>query len=234
MSSASTGNIFIIDKNDINVHANTKGRPLGIAYSEKLHSLIVADAARKSVLRVSLGNASISRLCNEYDDIELNGPSDLIITENGEIIFTDPIRMPFPNPCISPVYKLSNNNELEIFLSDLAFPSGIANIKNKILISETRANRLVVMEDHNSEDIIEPQMFRRFAEPGYPDGITVDEDNNIYQTLPGIGAIAVINKDGEMTDIYHMESWKPSNIHYHKEKFYVTDRLGSRIFRFSK
>ena len=199
-----------------------------------MHSLIVADAARKSVLRVSLGNASISRLCNEYDDIELNGPSDLIITENGEIIFTDPIRMPFPNPCISPVYKLSNNNELEIFLSDLAFPSGIANIKNKILISETRANRLVVMEDHNSEDIIEPQMFRRFAEPGYPDGITVDEDNNIYQTLPGIGAIAVINKDGEMTDIYHMESWKPSNIHYHKEKFYVTDRLGSRIFRFSK
>ena len=183
-----------------------------------MHSLIVADAARKSVLRVSLGNASISRLCNEYDDIELNGPSDLIITENGEIIFTDPIRMPFPNPCISPVYKLSNNNELEIFLSDLAFPSGITNIKNKILISETRANRLVVMEDHNSEDIIEPQMFRRFAEPGYPDGITVDEDNNIYQTLPGIGAIAVINKDGEMTDIYHMESWKPSNIHYHKEK----------------
>ena len=60
------------------------------------------------------------------------------------------------------------------------------------------------------------------------------EDGNIYQTLPGIGAIAVINNEGEMTEIYHMESWKPSNIHYHKDKFYVTDRLGSRIFRFSK
>jgi len=166
--------------------------------------------------------------------MDLNGPSDLIITENEEIIFTDPIRNPFPNPCISPVYKIPKSNKIETFLTDLAFPSGIANIDSKIYISETRANRLVVMEDNQSDEIIEPQMFRRFADPGYPDGITVDDDKNIYQTLPGIGAIAVINNDGEMTEIYHMESWKPSNIHYHKEKFYVTDRLGSRIFRFSK
>ena len=126
------------------------------------------------------------------------------------------------------------NNKPELFLADLAFPSGIANLENKILISETRANRLVMMENLDSEENIEPQMLRRFADPGSPDGITADEDGNIYQTLPGIGAIAVINNEGEMTEIYHMESWKPSNIHYHKDKFYVTDRLGSRIFRFSK
>lgn len=224
----------MISKKDIKTHANTKGRPLGIAFSKKLNALVAADAARRSILRISLGNGSISVLCNQYEDIQLNGPSDLIITHSDEIIFTDPIRNPFPNPCISPVYKLSTNNKIEIFLADLAFPSGIANIENKILISETRANRLVIMEDLLSDENIEPQMFRRFADPGYPDGITVDEDNNIYQTLPGIGAIAVLNNDGDMTDIYHMESWKPSNIHYHKGKFYVTDRLGSRIFRFSK
>lgn len=224
----------MITNKDIKVHANTKGRPLGIAFSKKLNSLIAADAARKSVLRISLGNGSISLMCNRYEDMELNGPSDLIITNNEEIIFTDPIRNPFPNPCISPVYKLSENNKIDIFLADLAFPSGIANIEDKILISETRANRLVVMDNLLSEESSEPQMFRRFADPGYPDGITVDEDHNIYQTLPGIGAIAVLNKDGEMQEIYHMESWKPSNIHYHNEKFYVTDRLGSRIFRFSK
>ena len=88
VSSASTGNIFLVSKNDIKVHANTKGRPLGIAYSKKLNSLIAADAARKSVLRISLGNASISVLCREYEDMDLNGPSDLIITENEEGIPT--------------------------------------------------------------------------------------------------------------------------------------------------
>lgn len=200
----------MINNKDIKVHANTKGRPLGIAFSKKLNSLIAADASRKSVLRISLGNGSISLMCNRYEDMELNGPSDLIITNSEEIIFTDPIRNPFPNPCISPVYKLSENNKIDIFLADLAFPSGIANIEDKILISETRANRLVVMDNSISEESVEPQMFRRFADPGYPDGITVDEDNNIYQTLPGIGAIAVLNNDGDMTDIYHMESWKPS------------------------
>jgi hypothetical protein len=84
------------------VHANTKGRPLGIAFSKKNSSLIVADATRKAILRISLGNGSISQICNQYDDMDLNGPSDLIITDNDEIIFTDPIRNPFPNPCISP------------------------------------------------------------------------------------------------------------------------------------
>ena len=34
VSSASSGNIFIIEKGKLRVHTNTKGRPLGIAYSE--------------------------------------------------------------------------------------------------------------------------------------------------------------------------------------------------------
>ena len=88
--------------------------------------------------------------------------------------------------------------------------------------------------ENNDEEKIEPQMFRRFAEPGNPDGLTVDDEGNIYQTLPGIGAIAVVDKDGQMKEIYHMESWKPSNIHFKNGVFYVTDRLGSRIFKFSK
>jgi|TARA_B110000263_G_scaffold110521_1_gene96601 sugar lactone lactonase YvrE len=233
VSSASSGNIFILNGNQINVHVNTKGRPLGIAFSDNLNCLIVADALRKSILRVSLGNASISKMCDSYMGLELNGPSDLIINQNQDVIFTDPLKIPYPNPCISPVYKLNNRHELEIFIPDLAFPSGITISENKVFISETRANRLVVLEN-NDEEKIEPQMFRRFAEPGNPDGLTVDDEGNIYQTLPGIGAIAVVDKDGQMKEIYHMESWKPSNIHFKNGVFYVTDRLGSRIFKFSK
>ena len=235
VSSASSGNIFLLKGNQIDIHANTRGRPLGIAFSKNLNCLIVADALRKSILRISLGNASISKLCDSYEGLDLNGPSDLVINEDQDVIFTDPLRNPYPNPCISPVYKLNKRHELEIFIADLAFPSGITISENRVFISETRANRLVTLESNdNDEEKIEPQMFRRFAEPGNPDGITVDDDGNIYQTLPGIGAIAVINKDGEMKNIYHMESWKPSNIHFKDGVFYVTDRLGSRIFKFSK
>jgi len=233
VSSASSGNIFILKNNQIEIHANTRGRPLGIAFSKKLNCLIVADASRKSILRVSLGNASISELCDSFEGQDLNGPSDLIINADQDIIFTDPLRNPYPNPCISPVYKLNNKNKLELLIADLAFPSGITISENKVFISETRANRLVVLEN-NDEEKIEPQMFRRFAEPGNPDGVTVDDEGYIYQTLPGIGAIAVLDKEGEMKEIYHMESWKPSNIHFKDGIFYVTDRLGSRIFKFSK
>ena len=125
-------------------------------------------------------------------------------------------------------------NDIELFISDLAFPSGITISSENVFISETRANRLVVLENHLSDELPEPKMFRRFAEPGNPDGITVDDNGNIYQTLPGIGAIAVLNDKGEMIEIYHMESWKPSNIHFTDGIFYVTDRLGSRIFKFTK
>ena len=100
----------MINKSNIDSHANTKGRPLGIAFSKNTNSLIVADAERKAILRVSLGNGSITQLCTSFEDMELNGPSDLDINENDEVIFTDPLRNPYPNPCISPVYKLVKND----------------------------------------------------------------------------------------------------------------------------
>ena len=46
VSSASTGNIFLVSKNDIKVHANTKGRPLGIAYSKKLNEVVMMRDAK--------------------------------------------------------------------------------------------------------------------------------------------------------------------------------------------
>ena len=105
-----------------------------------------------------------------------------------------------------------------------------------MFISETRANRLIALSTNikDEENNVEPELFRRFAEPGNPDGLTIDDEGDIYQTLPGIGAIAVINMKGEMTEIYHIDSRKQSNIHYNQGTFYVTDRLGSRIFQFSK
>ncbi len=131
---------------------------------------------------------------------------------------------------------MDNDRKIKQLIPDLAFPSGIAYFDKKVFISETRANRLIALSINinEEENNIEPELFRRFAEPGNPDGLTIDDDGDIYQTLPGIGAIAVINKQGEMVEIYHMDNWKPSNIHFNEGTFYVTDRLGSRIFQFSK
>ena len=53
VSSASTGNIFIIEKGKVRVHTNTKGRPLGIAYSKNLNELYVSDASIKSILSIN-------------------------------------------------------------------------------------------------------------------------------------------------------------------------------------
>ena len=236
VSSASTGNIFIIEKGKVRVHTNTKGRPLGIAYSKKLNELYVSDASIKSILSINIRTSYVEKISDTFDNNPLNGPSDLVLTDEGSIVFTDPIRNPFPNPCISPTYILDNDRKIKQLIPDLAFPSGIAYFDKKVFISETRANRLIALSINinEEENNIEPELFRRFAEPGNPDGLTIDDDGDIYQTLPGIGAIAVINKQGEMVEIYHMDNWKPSNIHFNEGTFYVTDRLGSRIFQFSK
>ena len=236
VSSASSGNIFIIEKGKLRVHTNTKGRPLGIAYSESQNELYVSDASIKSILSINIRTSYVEKISDTYDNNPLNGPSDLVLTDEGSIIFTDPIRNPYPNPCISPTYILDSDRKITQLIPDLAFPSGIAYFEKKVFISETRANRLIALSTNinNEENNVEPELFRRFAEPGNPDGLTIDDQGDIYQTLPGIGAIAVINRKGEMTEIYHMDSWKPSNIHFNKGTFYVTDRLGSRIFQFSK
>ena len=123
--------------------ANTSGRPNGLVFSSS-GEMFVADAALKAILRIN-SNGRPEVFIDEYEGTGLGGPNDLCFLPNGDLLFTDPIRRPYPDPAISPVYRVTPAGRMRAFASELAYPNGIAMSPDgrKVYVSESRAQRLV-------------------------------------------------------------------------------------------
>ncbi|MBA31723.1 MAG: hypothetical protein CL748_04255 [Chloroflexi bacterium] len=211
--SADESTIYMIDKNDnVSSIGKTGGRPNGLAFNSN-GELFIADAGLKSILKMNNGKFEV--FVDEYDGSRLDGPNDLCFLPNGNLLFTDPIRKPLPDPSISPIYSAdSTTGKVKVFANDLAYPNGIElsnNFKN-VLVSESRANRLVSFFIDEHGNLLDQKLIRRFRDPAQPDGLAVDSNGFILQTLPGIRAICYLDQNGKMLDLYHIPDWSPSNI----------------------
>jgi gluconolactonase len=215
--------------------ATTEGRPNGLLFN-KNGDMFVADAERKAILRIgSSGKAEV--FVDEFAGTQLGGPNDLCFLPNGNLLFTDPVRRPQPDPAISPVYCVTPDGTVTAFANDLAFPNGIAVSVDgtQVFVSESRAQRLVAFTIDDSGQLLDQQLIRRFREPGNPDGMAVDVDGNILQTLPGIRAIAYVSATGDLIDLYHIPDWAPANLAFGGEDMktvFVCGAAQNAIYQF--
>jgi sugar lactone lactonase YvrE len=104
--------------------ATTGGRPNGLVFNAA-GEMFVADAELKAILRINTSGKS-EVFVDEYEGTALGGPNDLCFLPNGDLLFTDPVRRPLPDPAISPVYKVTPSGQVSAFANELAFPNGIA------------------------------------------------------------------------------------------------------------
>ena len=211
--SADESNIYMIDnQNKVSSIGKTNGRPNGLAFNSK-GELFVADAGHKAILKMKNGKFDV--FVDEYDGSRLDGPNDLCFLPNGNLLFTDPVRKPLPDPSISPIYSAEQGSgKVKVFANDLAYPNGIelSNDKKNIFVSESRANRLVSFLIDEEGNLLDQKLIRRFRDPGHPDGLAIDSNGDILQTLPGIRSICYLDQKGKMKNLYHIPDWSPSNI----------------------
>jgi gluconolactonase len=203
--------IRVSNEGDLTEVAKTGGRPNGLVFNST-GDMFVADAELKAILRID--SSGTERFVRDYEGTSLGGPNDLCFLPNGDLLFTDPIRRPMPDPAISPVYRVTPAGKVSAFAADLAYPNGIAvsEDKSRVYVSESRAQRLVSFTINEFGQVLDQQLVRRFREPGHPDGMAVDIDGNILQTLPGIRAIAYVSSAGDLLDLYHVPDWAPANL----------------------
>ena len=192
--------------------AKTGGRPNGLVFN-RAGEMYVADADLKAILHID-ADGQIETFVDGYEGTALGGPNDLCFLPNGDLLFTDPVRRPLPDPAISPVYRATPDGTVGAFANELAYPNGIAVSadKNEVYVSETRAQRLVCFTIDDDGRLLDQRLVRRFREPGNPDGLAVDIEGNILQTLPGIRAIAYLSASGDLLDLYHVSDWAPANL----------------------
>jgi len=137
-------------------------------------------------------DGTIVTLANEYEGKRLNSPNDAVVKSDGSIYFTDPtfgISAPFGIPDTQElefqgVYRISPDGKtLELLVDDIDTPNGLAfSPDEKVLyIADTLGTNAVYAFDVQPDGTLANR--RLFAEiAGYPNGIKVDINGNLYAT----------------------------------------------------
>ena len=174
--------------------------------------LTVAGHAQRDVYRLEELNpdSQITILADSYKDKKLNSPNDLVYRSDGSLYFTDPPyglrtqsdRDPEKQLNVNGVYRIPNalgqqagakpnSSQLQLLISDLTRPNGIAfSPDEKYLYVNNSEPRKIWMRYRVQPDgsLTEAKLFYDATSdqrPGAPDGMKVDQQGNIYSTGPG-------------------------------------------------
>lgn len=174
--------------------------------------LTSAGHAGRNVFRMESNQAGgqVTILADSYQGKKLNSPNDVVYKSDGSLYFTDPpygLRTQGDNDPqkelkVNGVYRIPHataqkpgaepaRNELQLLVSDLSRPNGIAfSPDEKYLyvdnsVPQKRWMRYTVKPDGTLTDA--KLLYDATADnrPGVPDGMKVDMEGNIYSAGPG-------------------------------------------------
>ena len=151
-------------------------------------------------------------LVGHYEDRRLNSPNDLVVARDGSIWFTDPLyglltdyegRAASPEQETCRVYRYEPlSGRLTAVTDALVAPNGLAFSRDERLlyVAESASARIPDGDHHILVfDVVDGQALERprlFAviEPGLPDGLRVDEHDNVWTSAQD--GIHVLDPDG--------------------------------------
>ncbi len=215
----SKGNVFFTDQpNDRIMEWSTDGklttfmqpcgRSNGLSF-DKAGNLWACAEAKNELWRIA-PDKSVTIMPSKYDGKVLNGPNDLWIASNGGIFFTDPFfkrewwdHTERPQD-IQAVYYLNPEHTTIIRIADdLKQPNGIIGSPDgKILfVADMGANKTWSYTINEDGTLSNKTLFCDMGS----DGMTIDNDGNIYLTGRGV---TVFDKNGKkLGNIAVPESW---------------------------
>lgn len=208
------GNVYFTDQpNDkiwkydtdgkLSVFMDKTGRSNGM-YFDKKGNLITCADERNEIWKIDPAK-KITVLIDGYKDKLFNGPNDLWIHPKGGIYFTDPLykrdywKREGQRLAAEWVYYLPiNTNQAILVDSTIKKPNGIIGTPDgKLLyVADIGANKTYKYTIQKDGTLTDRQLF---AEQG-SDGMTIDQEGNIYVTGKGV---TVYNKSGKQ--IEHIE-----------------------------
>lgn len=205
--------------------------------------LLMAEHGDRRISRIGADGRKTT-LADRYQGKRINSPNDLIITPQGDLLFTDP---PWGLPqwwddagkelAFSGVYRLRPDGVLQVLTREFQAPNGIALAPDgkTLYLSESKPEvgawyALPVRPDGS----LGPRRRLLDAVPwsvgrkGVPDGLKLDRDSHIFGGGPG--GVYVIHPDGTLLGV--IETGGPaSNTAWGDDgsTLYITS--GSRVLR---
>ena len=153
-------------------------------------------------------DGGLTKLVDRHDGKRLNAPNDVVVKSDGSIWFSDPLygisndyeggRQESEQP--PALYRFDPaSGEIAVVASDFGGPNGLAFSpdEKKLYVAETGDQRysdpdqcIRVFDVDAKNELSEGAVFHKVT-PGYCDGMTVDEDGNIWSSAgDGVHCIA--------------------------------------------
>jgi gluconolactonase len=188
------------------------GRANGMYFDKDGNLLVCADLNNELWMIDMQGNVTV--LVNNYNDKKLNGPNDLWVDPNGGIYFTDPFyrrpywtRGPMEQDGQHVYYLTPNRKSLLRVTDDLVQPNGIIGTPDgKILyIADIGASKTYCYRINPNGTLSDKQLFA----PMGSDGMTIDNEGNIYLTGKGV---TIFNRDCKKIEHISIEKDWTANV----------------------
>ncbi|KAI9146715.1 Lactonase drp35 [Paramyrothecium foliicola] len=174
------------------------GEPNGLAWSEKHKRLLIADF-KLGILSLDLDvpEKQIEVLMDRFNGERLKGPNDLVVHDDGTIIFTDQGMSGLQDPT-GRVYRISPDGRTDVLLRNCPSPNGLIldASGSTLLVAMTRDNSVWLAPLYPDGSVQRTGRFSSYCGVGGPDGMAMDIEGNVFVAHSTLGTIFVHNKDG--------------------------------------
>ena len=201
------------------------GGACGSAFDVQGRLYICESRSRRVVRLDKYGHAEV--LAERFEGKRLNAPNDIAVRKDGNAYFTDPAfgaQSDTRELSFFGVYRIAPKGELEVIAKPRGRPNGIALSANgRTLYVSNSDERNVRAYDLDRSGAASNERIAISGIEGVPDGIRLDEKNNVYVAARHVD---IFSPDAKLLHSIEL-SEKPSNLAFGDADFetlYVTAR----------
>jgi gluconolactonase len=190
----------------VSVYKTDTGGANGLFFTED-GDLLACSGGNGMVVRIDK-DKDVYVLADKFRGKKFNSPNDLWIDPQGGVYFTDPRyggRENLPQDCEG-VYYIRQSGEVVRVVGDMVRPNGVIGTEDgkKLYVTDHGGGKTWVYGIKRDGRL---ERRRLFVERG-SDGMTIDEDGNIYLTTD---AVEVFNDKGELVERIEVPE-RPANV----------------------
>ena len=194
------GRIFCVSPSgDFTVICEYDGWPNGLRVRDD-GAIFIADN-KNGIVTLDRASGKITPVVPELPTGPLKGPNDLILSSNGDLYFTDQGDTSLSDPT-GRLVRLRADGKIDVLLDNVPSPNGLVLNKSEkaLYLAVTRGNAIWHMPlRHNDKPLIKVGIFIQLsgAPGGGPDGLAMDNEDNLVVAHLGMGTVWMFSHLGE-------------------------------------
>jgi gluconolactonase len=232
------GNLYIVDipygrifrispAGEFQLMAEYDGEPNGLKIARD-GRIFITDY-RHGLMMLDPRNGQVSSVLERRWSESFKGVNDLVFAGNDDIYFTDQGQTGLHDPT-GRVYRLRTNGTLDLIVGNVPSPNGLVlnGAEHILYVAATRGNsiwRIPLMPDGTASKV--GIFVQLSASLGGPDGLAMDEEDNLAVAHAGLGAVWIFSRLGEpLYRIHSCEGLATTNVAYggaDNKSLYITE-----------